>query len=240
LAHAQVTLLGYGAADGGASTPEARLQEAREQLGSGLAALETRESPEPPAQAVAEEVRRRPCDLAVLAFPAEASADGLALAEEVLRAGQHHLLLVPSGAQPGAQSSRVPVRALVCVAVGEPGKEDVAFSGRLLRHLRAEATILTVNPGAEPGAVARAERFLEGNRRAMARLGVPVTTRIRYGEVQGEIRAQIAEGQHDLLVLGVPLPRRGGAISLGGFVERLIPGLAELPVLIIRSPEAVS
>jgi sulfate/thiosulfate transport system ATP-binding protein len=243
LAHAQVTLLGYGAADGVAgSSPESRLQEAREQLGSGLASLEARESPEPPAEAVAEEVRRRPCDLAILAFPAEVPADGLGLAEEVLRAGQHHLLLVPSGAPAGSgsQGSRVPVRALVCVAVGEPGKEDVAFSGRLLRHLRAEATILTVNPGAGPGAVARTERFLEGNRRAMARLGVPATTRIRYGEVQGEIRAQIAEGQHDLLVLGVPLPRRGGAISLGGFVERLIPGLADLPVLIIRSPEAVS
>ena len=249
LAHAQVTLLGYGASGAGGageSSPESRLQEAREQLGAGLAALEARESPEAPAEAVAEEVRRRPCDLAVLAFPAEAPAEGLALAEQVLRAGQHHLLLVPAGAQPGAPSSRIPARALVCVAVGEPGKEDVAFSGRLLRHLRAEATILTVNPGtnpanpSEPGAVARAERFLEGNRRAMARLGVPVTTRIRYGEVRDEIRAQIDEEQHDLLVLGVPLPRRGGAISLGGFIERLLPILVNLPVLIIRSPEAVS
>jgi sulfate transport system ATP-binding protein len=132
---------------------------------------------------------------------------------------------------------------LVCVAVGEPGKEDVAFSGRLARHLRAEATIITVipeaeRPHAESGAVPRAERFLEGNRRAMARLGVTATTRIRYGDVREQILAQIAEGRHDLLVLGVPLPRRG-AITLGGFVGRLLPDLKELPVLIIRSPQVV-
>jgi sulfate transport system ATP-binding protein len=243
LAHAQVTLLGCGGWDGaGGVAQESRLQEARDQLGSGLAALEARESPDPPAEAVAEEVRRRPCDLVVLALPAEAPADGLALAEEVLGAGQHHLLLVPGGAaaHPGPKA---PERVLVCVAVGEPGKEDVAFSGRLARHLRAEATILTVvpeaeRPRAETGAVPRAERFLEGNRRAMARLGVAATTRIRYGDVREQILAQIEEGRHDLLVLGVPLPRRG-AITLGGFVGRLLPDLKELPVLIIRSPQVV-
>jgi sulfate transport system ATP-binding protein len=236
LAHAQVTLLGVG----GDGAPEARLQEAREILGSGLAALETRDSLEPPAEAVAEEVFRRPCDLVVLSLPEKEPADGLALAEEVLRAGQHHLLVVP-----GNLITKVPARALVCVAVGEPGKEDVAFSGRLVRHLRAEAIILTVIPEAEKidrsesGAVPRAERFLEGNRRAMARLGVPVTTRIRYGDVREQILEQIKDGQHDLLVLGVPLPRRGSAISLGGLIERLVPHLMSLPILIIRSPEAV-
>jgi sulfate transport system ATP-binding protein len=233
LVHAQVTLLSLGGAG----------QEARELLGSGLASLDSRESPEPPAEAVAEEVLRRPCDLVIVPLPAEAPADGLALAEEVLRAGQHHLLLVPGGGDP--QKLQVPARALVCVAVGEPGKEDVAFTGRLARHLRAEATILTVIPEAErldraeSGAVPRAERFLARNRRAMARLGVTVTTRIRYGDVRQEILGQIAEGQHDLLVLGVPLPRRGAAIDLGGLVRRLVPDLVDLPVLIIRSPEAV-
>ena len=242
LAHAQVTLLGCSGG-GKSGPPESRLQEARELLGSGLASLDSRESPELPAEAVAEEVRRRPCDLVIVPLPAEAPADGLALAEEVLRAGQHHLLLVPGGGDP--QKLQVPVRALVCVAVGEPGKEDVAFSGHLARHLRAEATILTIIPEAErldrseSGAVPRAERFLARNRRAMGRLGVTVTTCIRYGDVRQEILDQIAEGRHDLLVLGVPLPRRGAAINLGGLVRRLVPDLVDLPVLIIRSPEAV-
>jgi sulfate/thiosulfate transport system ATP-binding protein len=244
LAHAQVTLLACGGERSGPSQ-ESRLQEAREQLGSGLASLDTRESPEPPAEAVAEEVLRRPCDLVVLALPTEKPADGLALAEEILRAGQHHLLLVPSGSSKALQ---VPARALICVAVGEPGKEDVAFTGRLARHLRAEATILTIVPESErldrseSGAVPRAERFLERNRRAMARLGVAVTTRIRYGDVREQILAQAEDGRHDLLVLGVPLPRKGGAINLGGLgglLGRLIPGLSDMPVLIIRSPEAV-
>ncbi|HEX3527979.1 MAG TPA: ATP-binding cassette domain-containing protein [Thermoanaerobaculia bacterium] len=193
-------------------------------------------------QETAEEVRRRPCDLVVLALPAKEPADGLDFASEILRAGQHHLLLVPGGER---KAAGVPSRPLVCVAVGEPGKEDVAFSGRLSRHLGAEATILTILPEAErldrkeSGAVMRAERFLERNRRAMARLGVTVTARIRYGDVRHQIIEQIEEGQHDLLVLGVPLPRQGGALSLGGLIGRLIPDLSNIPVLIIRSPEAV-
>jgi len=243
LAHARVTLLGLW--DGGGEPTDARLQDARERLGSGLAALETRESPEPPAEAVAEEVRRRPCDLVILALPGEEPADVLALGEAILRSGHHHLLLVPGrGEPPKPQGPQVPARVLVCVAVGEPGKEDVAFTGRLARHLRAEATILTVVPEAErldrsgSGAVELAERFLAGNRRAMGRLGVAATSRIRYGDVRQEILAQIAEGQHDLLVFGVPLPRKRSSISLGGLVSRLVPDVADLPILIIRSPEA--
>ena len=236
-----MTLLGCGRDVG--AVPEHGLQEAREQLGSGLALLETRESPERPAEAVADEVLRRPCDLVVLAFPKEAPDDGLALAEEVLGAGQHHLLLVPGSStlHSPPPSPRAPARVLVCVAVGEPGKEDVAFTGRLARHLGAEATILTIVPEAErsdrTGAVLRAERFLDRNSRAMGRLGVTVSTRIRYGDVREQILAQIAEGQHELLVFGVPLPRKGGGITLGGLVARLVPDLGDLPVLIIRSPE---
>ncbi|MEO6196227.1 MAG: hypothetical protein ABIS20_24660 [Thermoanaerobaculia bacterium] len=56
----------------------------------------------------------------------------------------------------------------------------------------------------------------------------------------GQVVAQIAEGEHDLLVLGAPLPGRDGRIALGGFVGRLLPEVAQLPVLIVRSPEAVS
>jgi nucleotide-binding universal stress UspA family protein len=138
---------------------------------------------------------------------------------------------------------------LICVAVGEPGKEDVSFAGRLARHLGAEATILTVmreherRPEGAPHptpAEALAERFLNGNVRTLWRLGVTASTRIRYGNVRDEILAELAEGRHDLLVLGTPLPRRGGELSLGGLVEKLLPLLAELPVLIVRSPEVVS
>ncbi|HEY3571719.1 MAG TPA: ATP-binding cassette domain-containing protein [Thermoanaerobaculia bacterium] len=230
-AHARVAVLGPAAADG---SGERALQEAREVLGSGLAALETRLTAEPPAEAVAEEVARRPCDLVILSLPPK---DGIEMAGEVLAAGQHHLLLAPEEGVAG-----VPSRLLICVAVGEPGKEDVSFSGRLARHLGAGVTILTVLPERtrNPQAEEQAARFLDRSARTLRRLGVPVETRVRHGGVREEILDQIAEGRHDLLVLGAPLPGRDGRIGLGGFVGKLLPETSRLPVLIVRSPEAVS
>jgi hypothetical protein len=233
---ARVALLGR--ADGEAG--ERTIQDAKEILGSGIAAVEARLTPEAPAEAVAEEVSRRPCDLVILPLPPK---DGLEMAGEVLDAGHHHLLLAPQ--DPGAGASRVPARLLICVAVGEPGKEDVSFTGRLARHLGAEATILTVLPVADRGglAEAQAERFLAGSARTLRRMGVAVATRIRHGAAREQIVAQITEGGHDLLVLGAPLPGRDGRIDLGGFIGKLLPQLPQasgLPVLIVRSPEAVS
>jgi sulfate transport system ATP-binding protein len=231
-AHARVAVLGPATVD---DAGERALQEAREELGGGLAALETRLTEETPAEAVAEEVSRRPCDLVILSLPLR---DGVELAEAVLAAGQHHLLLAPAAEAAGGASA-VPERILICAAVGEPGKEDVSFSGRLARHLGAEVTILTVLPAAAQEE-RQAERFLAGSARTLKRLGVPVATRVRRGAVREEILAQIAEGRHDLLVLGAPLPGRDGRIELGGLVGRLLPGVARLPVLVVRSPEAVS
>ncbi|HVT19339.1 MAG TPA: ATP-binding cassette domain-containing protein [Thermoanaerobaculia bacterium] len=226
LAHARVTLLGYGAA----GKAEAVLQQAREQLGSGLAALETRVASGPLEAAVAEENARQPADLAVLAA---APKGGVELAKRLLAAGGHHLLLVPAAAAQGA-----PSRLLICVAIGEPGKEDVSFAGRLARHLGAEATILTVLTEAERGrAEPAAERFLRRSARTLSRFGVPVTTRIRYGLAREQILAECAEGGHELLVLGAPLPAAGGRIWLGGVVGALLHENST-PVLIVRSPEA--
>jgi sulfate transport system ATP-binding protein len=236
LTHARVTLLGYGAA----GKAEAHLQQAREQLGSGLAALETRVAAGPLEAAVAEESARQPADLAVLALAPKAPKEpkapkggGIELGERLLAAGGHHLLLVPAAAARGA-----PARLLICVAIGEPGKEDVSFAGRLARHLGAEATILTVLTEAERGrAEPAAERFLRRSARTLSRFGVPVTTRIRYGLAREQILAECIEGRHELLVLGAPLPAAGGRIWLGGVVGALLHETAT-PVLIVRSPEA--
>ncbi len=235
LAHAQVTVLAPGTEPG--EETDRRLQESREQLGSGVASLESRATGEETPAAVAEETSRRPCDLVVLGHT---SKDGVKLAEEVISAGQHHLLLVPPGA-----AERAPERWLICVAVGEPGKADVSFAGRLARHLRAEATILTVLPPAArldgvPPASSQAERFLAGSARTLARIGIPVATRIRYGGAREEILAQLREGGHDLLVVGSPLPGKDGEIELKGVVGRLLPEITDLPMLIVRSPEAES
>ncbi|HKH47480.1 MAG TPA: ATP-binding cassette domain-containing protein, partial [Thermoanaerobaculia bacterium] len=232
LAHAQVTVLETGSEPGEAA--ERRSQDVRERLGSGLAALETRSSREAAAEAVEREAERQACDLVVLTPPPR---EGLETAERALRAGQHHLLIVPA-----AHSGQVPARVLICVAVGEPGKEDVSFSGRLSRHLGAEATILTVLRAEEKGGPAEthAERFLSRSTRTLLRLGVTASARIRCGNVRDEILAELTEGRHDLLVLGAPLPGRGGELSLGGLIEKMLPLVPELPVLIVRSHEVVS
>lgn len=224
LAHARITLLGYG------QKPEVlqrRLHEAREQLGGGLAALEIQATADPLAEAVAKEVERHPYDLVVLGFQRQ---DSVELAEQILQTGEHHLLLV-------SQPQPAPTRALICVTSGEPGKDDVLFAGRLVRHVGAEATLLSVLPkedGNQPLARSRAERFLASGVRTLELLGVPAQTTIRTGPVRDEITTEVATGGYDLLVMGAPLPQRDGRVPLNGIVGQIL-NVINRPVLIVRS-----
>ncbi len=243
LAHARVTVLGHAVGrEAGRETgraPQAAplapieqtVQEAKERLGSGLASLEARAVDMPPAEALANELARRDHDLVVLGLPPR---DGLEAAGRLLQGGEHHLLLVP-GAVGGTGEAKAPGRVLICVAVGEPGKEDVLFAGRLVRHLGASATVLKVlsaDGGAEERA--QAERFLAASERTLERIGVPAETRLRRGAAQAEILAEMAEGDYGLLVLGAPLADARGRVPLQGLVGRLVDG-ASRPVLIVRS-----
>jgi sulfate transport system ATP-binding protein len=210
---------------------EALLQQVRETLGSGLAALEVRAIAEPPEVAVAEEDARQPADLVVVGLPAR---DGVDLAERLLGGGAHNLLLAPEGAAHAIE------RLLICVAIGEPGKADVSFAGRVARHLGAEVTILTVLPeAARGGSAAGAQRFLASCARTLARQGVAASTSTRFGAPRDEILGERAAGNYDLLVVGAPLPGLGGRIDLGGLMSRLVRE-SEVPVLIVRSPEAAA
>ncbi len=206
------------------------MQQAKEQIGSGLPALETRAAQYAPAEVVRQEVERQPYDLVILDAPPQGDAD---LAEHILQVGRHHLLLVPRP-QPTL------ARALICVAAGEPGKEDVLFAGRLLRHLGAEATLLSVLPkgGDHAEAHSRAERFLTAGVRTLGVLGVPARTTIRSGAVRAEIIAEMTAGGYDLLVLGAPLPGASGRGMLAGVVGELLSSATNHPVLIVRAPEA--
>lgn len=224
LAHARVLLLGYGRKR---QEIEAHLQEAKQQLGAGLVALETQVSDDLVTLALAREVERQPYDLLVIGT---GGAGNVQLAETLLQCGEHHLLLVPS-AQP------TPSRALICVATGEPGKEDVLFAGRLVRHLEAEAMVLAVLSASEtdPTARARAERFLTNGARTLEMLGVPAQTAVRHGAVSDEILRELYDGNHDLLVLGAPLPRRDGTLSVSGVVGQILEEVCDRPILIVRS-----
>jgi sulfate/thiosulfate transport system ATP-binding protein len=244
LAHAQVTVLGIAPGERPGRRPglpgpagsneriESALQDAKESLGSGLASLDARAAAGAPEVAVAEASERRAHDLLVLGFPPKT---GIELAERMLEAGDHHLLLVPG------ERAAPPSRVLICVAVGEPGKEDVLFAGRLVRHLGAKATVLKVLSEGDDSAAGRiqVERFLAAAARSLGRLGVPAETRIRRGAVAAQILAEIEEGGHDLLVLGAPLADRRGKAPLVGVLRRVLED-AHQPVLIVRAHEAAA
>lgn len=229
LAHARVTLLGcsnkeLGMKEGGLSE---HLQEARKQLGSGLAALDVRTSDEPIAQAVIHAVEKQPTDLVIMGFNAQ---EDIATAEGILRTGEHHLLLVPAP-QP------TPSRALICVTSGEPGKDDVLFAGRLVRHLGAEATLLSVlAPSyANTDLSAQTHRFLDGGVQSLSILGVPAETRVRVGAPAEEIVGEARAGGYDLVILGAPLSPGNRPPSLSGVVSQVLRGITDRAILVVRS-----
>jgi sulfate transport system ATP-binding protein len=223
-AHARVTVLGYGVTG---APLERHLQTLKERMGSGLAGLEIRSTEYPPDEAASEEVERQPADLAVLATGTPRS---LALAEKLLQFGTHHLLLVPSSAQ-------LPKRALICIAKGEPGKDDVLFAGRLLRHISATATLLTVLAALDevPATLEKTQVFLDSGVRTLDLLGVPAETAVHVGAVQEGVTAKLNEGKYDLLVLGAPLPDIDGKIVFSGLVSNLLRTVTDCPILIVRS-----
>jgi len=224
LAHARVTLLGCGLKSEALQT---HLQEARKQLGSGLAALDVQTSLDEPVKAVIRAVEQQPYDLLVIGFDHEKD---ISLAEDILHVGEHHLLLVPC-AQPA------PAQALICVASGEPGKDDVLFAGRLVRHLGAGATLLSVLQASNKDIDLhqRTQRFLEGGVQSLSLLGVPAKTTIRTGAVAEEIKQELKQGSYDLLVLGVPLTRSSGKVSLSGAVEQVLDSVTDRSILVVRS-----
>lgn len=226
LAHARVTLLGYGLKG---DVLQKHLQDAKEKLGSGLAALDIRPTSDEPETAVRREVERQPYDLIVMGFSPQ-DAKTSTLAEQTLSVGEHHLLLV-------SQSRTTLSNALICVASGEPGKEDVLFSGRLVRHLGAEATLLSVLPTiANDGeSRERAKRFLAGGVRTLEVLSVPAKTAVRSGAIRDEIVQELKQGNYDLLAMGAPLPDEDGNISLSGVVGQVLAEVENRPVLIVRS-----
>jgi sulfate transport system ATP-binding protein len=223
LAHARAVVLGYGLQG---EAMQRHLQQAKETLGSGLAALDVRATTEPPARAVQREAERQPYDLVIMGFD---QAGSLELAESMLQSGEHNLLLVP-------RAQDTPTRALIAVTTGEPGKDDILFAGRLVRHAGAQATLLSVlEQDDDPAARQRAERFLQDGIRSLEILGVPAQTAVRSGVVSKAIAHELAANGYDLLVLGTPLADREGRISLKGVVEQVMSETIACTTLLVRS-----
>jgi len=225
LANARVTLLGCGQNE---TQLQPHLQDARKVLGNGLAALETRVLPDAPLNSIAKTVERQPFDLIVLGFNAH---EQLHFAEHLLRVGEHHLLLAPS-------SLPAPTKALICVASGEPGKDDILFTGRLVHHLGSSVTLMTVlRPEDENSSYIRghAERFLASGLKSLALLGVDAQSKIRTGAAAEQIINEAQEGAYDLLVLGAPMAKSDGTYTLSGTIGHVLGALNDRAVMLVRS-----
>ena len=222
LAHARVTLLGFGQP---AEKLAPVLQAAKEALGSGLAGVEVRSVTAPLPAAVEQETDRQPYDLAIVGCAAGQRAD---MAERMLAVGPNHLLLV-------TQAQPLPAHALVSARGGEPGKEEVLFAASLLHYLGAQATLMSVAPAVGPVRRGRAEQFLAAGARTLEALGVPTETKLGTEPVREAILDQMTAGKHDLLVLGAPLVESDRPLSLGGVVAQLLEAPLTQPVLIVRS-----
>ena len=224
MSHARLTLLGVGKDE---ALLDSYLQDARKQLGNGMASVQVRTDSTQIPHAIARATEKNPVDLVIVGWR---PVEGTALAEQILASGDHHLLLA---AHPGARFEK----ALVCVASGEPGKDDVMFAGRLLRHLGAQAKLFTVI-GEDTNSEYRRhhiERFMAGGQHSLELFGVSAEIEIRSGHTSTEIVKEIQDGGFDLVILGAPLPRRDRSVSLTRVVETVMKNAGDCSVLIVRS-----
>ncbi|NJN64971.1 MAG: universal stress protein, partial [Acidobacteria bacterium] len=130
----------------------------------------------------------------------------------------------------------VPRRVVVAVALGEPGKDDVLFAGRLIRHLSAAATLLTViSRDAAEDERERAHRFLEAGVRTMAALGVTARSLVSRGEVVSGVRALLQQESAEMLVIGAPLSPDGEDPRFNGIARELVERTDAPALLCVRS-----
>lgn len=228
LAHARIILLSYGAHG---IAQQAQAQRILGEIG-GLQPYVLHTTIHAIEEVLSEELSRQPCDLVVLG---QRAGHHLPLAEKIMQCGDHHLLLVP-------QHPKVPKRALICVAQGEPGKQDVLFAGRLMRHLGTQATIFTALPSIGQGqaTLQKTQAFLESGVGALELLGVPADTAIHVGSVVDGVTKQWQTRAYDLLVLGTPLPDASGKISFSGLFNQLARQATQYPVLIVHASAQVN
>jgi sulfate transport system ATP-binding protein len=128
-------------------------------------------------------------------------------------------------------------KALVCAASGEPGKDDVLFAGRLLRHVGAQAKLFTVVNGVHSSDYQRqhVERFMAGGKHSLERFGVPTESEIRLGQPQTEIVDEMRKGEFDLVVLGAPLSNRDGRVAMTKVIDGVMKNADKCSILMIRS-----
>ena len=130
-------------------------------------------------------------------------------------------------------------RTLVCTAVGEPGKSDVLFGGRVVRHTRTAVTVLHIAPaGVESWERARIEEHMTAARAVLDGLDVEADTKVaeqRTGEPVSAIVVEAEAGDYDMLVIGAPAWQHPGRLSWHDFASEIV-NRTSRPVLIVPMP----
>jgi sulfate transport system ATP-binding protein len=173
-------------------------------------------------------------DLVVTGLPEDGRRGHVA---ELFERGARCVLCLPRAA-----ATKLPERVLVSVAVGEPGKNDLAFAARLLRHWKPRVTVLTVLPADGAGDEAEARRFLAAGVRTLATMAVDAEYRIGRGAPGQVIADLLRQSGFEMLVAGVPLGAREpqpssfreGRFGLGRLVGELVERAAEASLLLVR------
>jgi len=224
MAHAKVMMMGVGVDQARLNT---HITEARKQIGSGMASLQVQTSQRSFPAAISAAVEKDHYDLLIFGWRPSA---GYGQLEQALATGEHHILLAT---QPVSNINK----ALICLASGEPGKDTVLFAGRLLRHVGAEATLMTVVPPNLPSdkPPKRIERFLKDGQQSLARFAVPAKTLIKIGELLPAVHEVMADEPHDLVVLGAPLQDRHGQVDFMGVIGSILSSVDNCSFLIVRS-----
>ena len=149
-------------------------------------------------------------------------------ARQILERTETPVLLVQ---EPRPQIARM----LICTAVGEPGKTDVRFGGRVARRTRAAVTVFHVaRPDSSPWERARVEQHMAAAQAVLDALGVTAETKIAAWQAEGvaaAIAAQAEAGDYDLIVIGAPARQHPARLRWTDFASQIVRQTSR-PVLI--------
>lgn len=117
-------------------------------------------------------------------------------------------------------------RMLICTEVGEPGKTDVRFGGRLARHTRSAVTVFHVmRPDIAQWELTRVENHMKEAQAVLESLGVKAETKkskLQEGSVAATIAAEAEAGDYDMIVIGAPAAWQSDQLGWTDFASQII------------------
>jgi sulfate transport system ATP-binding protein len=113
-------------------------------------------------------------------------------------------------------------RILICTAGGEPGKSGIRIGGWMARRLGAQVVLLHVRP--EPGEPPPwVKSHLERGMATLRDLEVESSVRLRTAaSLLDGVLAEIAEGSHDLVVVGAARPGPRGLFGASDLTRQIV------------------